>query len=200
MASPPPVAERPFPCPVVDDPSSTIRRILLPPVSRRAICRRARTPHEPTQDERHTGRDRTQNEQPTNTDAPTRQAKMYVNALTRCLVRLWHFDFMLAFQTEKGYAIPVMQKEYDFPSLLRFRRIVGSCRKSVRSPSVYGRASVHASRRPSIVRIVSMDCPAKGPSPQSSMIFIQQNWRTNHQASLLTEPCFAVRCRQGRST
>ena len=45
-------------------------------VSRRAICRRARTPHEPTQDERHTGRDRTQNEQPTNTDAPARQATL----------------------------------------------------------------------------------------------------------------------------
>ena len=49
--------------------TSTIRRLWLPPVSRRA-----RTPHEPTQDERHTGRDRTQNEQPTNTDAPARQA------------------------------------------------------------------------------------------------------------------------------
>ena len=45
-------------------------------MSRRAICRRARTPHEPTQDERHTGSDRTQNEQPTNTDAPARQAPL----------------------------------------------------------------------------------------------------------------------------
>ena len=43
-------------------------------MSRRAICRRARTPHEPTQDERHTGRDRTTNEQLTNTHAPARQA------------------------------------------------------------------------------------------------------------------------------
>ena len=45
-------------------------------MSRRAICRRARTPHEPTQDERHTGSDRTQNEQPTNTDAPARHAPL----------------------------------------------------------------------------------------------------------------------------
>ena len=35
-------------------------------VSRRAICRRARTPHEPTQDERPTGSDRTTNERRTN--------------------------------------------------------------------------------------------------------------------------------------
>ena len=40
------------------------------------VSRRARTPHEPTQDERHTGSDRTQNEQPTNTDAPARQATL----------------------------------------------------------------------------------------------------------------------------
>ena len=49
--------------------TSTIRRLWLPPVSRRA-----RTPHEPTQDERHTGRDRTTNEQRTNTHPPARQA------------------------------------------------------------------------------------------------------------------------------
>ena len=49
----------------------TICRLWLFPVSRRA-----RTPHEPTQDERHTGSDRTQNEQPTNTDAPARQAAL----------------------------------------------------------------------------------------------------------------------------
>ena len=40
------------------------------------VSRRARTPHEPTQDEPHTGSDRTQNEQPTNTDAPARQATL----------------------------------------------------------------------------------------------------------------------------
>ena len=36
------------------------------PVARPWIARRARTPHEPTQDERHTGRDRTTNERITN--------------------------------------------------------------------------------------------------------------------------------------
>ena len=53
-------------------------------VSRRAICRRARTPHEPTQDERHTGRDRTQNEQQTNTHAPARQATLSTPQTVKC--------------------------------------------------------------------------------------------------------------------